>query len=118
MQAVQQEHHAMVEAIAARDPAVMSNADAFEPERHGATADGTGWHPVGPQGPRRCLGYRLADAEGVAFLATVLRRFELREPSAAALPPEEYTDLTLGPKRSGLRLRLVPLKPALAKAAA
>jgi cytochrome P450 len=99
-------------AVAARDPEVMRDADAFEPERHGATADGNAWHPFGPQGPRRCLGYRLADAEGVAFLATVLRRFELREPSAAAPSPEEYTDATLGPKQSGLYLQLAPLKRA------
>lgn len=100
-------------ACAARDPASFDAPDAFEPGRFLGSAGAAAWHPFGPEGPRKCLGFRLADAEALAFLATVLRRFEVEPASSLAEPPREYTDATLGPKQSGLRVRLRPLAPAL-----
>mmetsp|Transcript_23147 Transcript_23147/g.62757 ORF Transcript_23147/g.62757 Transcript_23147/m.62757 type:complete len:522 (-) Transcript_23147:287-1852(-) len=95
-------------ACAARDPTVFDDAAAFDPTRHGKAADGHAWAPFGPQGPRKCLGYRLADAEGIAFLSTVIRRFHVHLPSAGAPEPVAYTDATCGPKHTGLQLRLTP----------
>lgn len=99
---------------AARDSSIFSDPDAFKPDRHGDAADGSSWGPFGPPGPRKCLGYRLAEVEGLAFLATVLRRFEVKPPSPGAPPPVAYTDATCGPKHSGLYLTLVPRKKAAA----
>lgn len=98
-------------ACAARDPASFDAPDAFEPGRFLGSAGAAAWHPFGPEGPRKCLGFRLADAEALAFLATVLRRFEVEPASSLAEPPREYTDATLGLKQSGLRVRLRPLAP-------
>mmetsp|Transcript_8750 Transcript_8750/g.21068 ORF Transcript_8750/g.21068 Transcript_8750/m.21068 type:complete len:129 (-) Transcript_8750:288-674(-) len=96
--------------VAARDPAVFKDPEVFDPARHGEGADGSAWSPFGPAGPRKCMGYRLADIEAVAFLAVVLLRFDLQPPSPLAPKPVEYTDATLGPKESGLFLRCVPRK--------
>lgn len=98
-------------ACASRDPAKFDNPNAFEPERFGDAPDGSLWHPFGPEGPRKCMGFRLADAEALVFLATILSRFEIEPASERAEPPREYTDATLGPKESGLRLRFRPLAP-------
>jgi cytochrome P450 len=95
--------------VAALDPKVFgATAKAFDPARHGASADGHEWHPFGPQGPRKCLGYRLAEQEAVTFLAAILARFQIEPASPSAPEPVEYTDATLGPKQSGLYLRFVP----------
>lgn len=96
-------------AVGARDPSVFAEPERFAPERHGEVADSSAlpWLPFGG-GPRKCIGYRFAELEAVAFLAAVLRAFEVCPPEEHTEPPGEYTDITLGPKQSGLYVRLRP----------
>ncbi|KAG8463453.1 hypothetical protein KFE25_004964 [Diacronema lutheri] len=96
-------------AAGARDGSEFAEPDAFRPARHAHLPDGgsAAWLPFGA-GPRKCIGYRLAELEAVTFLAALLRRFELLPPSAAAPLLGEHTDATLGPKLTGLHVRLKP----------
>lgn len=96
-------------AVGARDPSVFAQPECFLPERHGDVADSSAlpWLPFGG-GPRKCIGYRFAELEAVAFLAAVLRAFEVCPPEEHTEPPGEYTDITLGPKQTGLYVRLRP----------
>jgi len=103
-------------ATVTRDTALFGeDADQFRPERQlagrsGAAESTPAWYPFGG-GPRKCIGYRLAELEAVTILATLLRSFEVLPPSDAhRAEPTETVDLTLGPKKSGLFCRLRPLE--------
>ena len=70
-------------------------------------------------GARVCVGYRLAELQLMAFAVVLLTTFEVREPGrasaggvAAAAPPapQEFVDITNGPKHSGMWLTLVRLQ--------
>jgi cytochrome P450 len=92
----------------ARDPAVFTEPDCFVPERHAQAAEGgAAWLPFGA-GQRKCIGYRFAELEAIAFLVAILQRFEVLPPQEHTEPPGEYTDITLGPKLTGLYVRLRP----------
>lgn len=96
-------------AAVGKSSAHFTDPDAFDPTRFARNEYGTHGaklHAFG-SGPRVCVGLRLAELEMLSLLAHVLRHFRLA-PAAGAPPPQEYLDITVGPKLSGLRLELMP----------
>lgn len=69
------------------DPAVMSKA----------------FIPFGAGG-RVCLGQRFAEMEAVQMISAIVSQFDLIPDSKR--PPAEYCDITLGPKESGLWMKV------------
>lgn len=89
------------------DPALFPNPKKFDPSRfrrkeHGLR--GSNMVAFGA-GPRICVGYRLAELEMLSALAHILRTFELQP---FFLKPKEHYDLTNGPKKTGLMVKVVP----------
>lgn len=88
-----------------RDPEVFrpERFDPASPHFDAAVEDKTKFMPFGGGG-RICLGQRFAEMESVQMIAAVISRFEL-EPDPLR-PPREYCDVTLGPKESGLWMKM------------
>lgn len=86
------------------DPKHFPEPEVFRPERFLAgSAEAAARHPGAyfpfGLGPRKCVGYRFAQEEGVLCLARLLRRFELRlDPQRHSGPLDLRTSVTIVPQ--------------------
>jgi len=92
-----------------RDPEVFrpERFDPASPLYDAAVDDKTKFMPFGGGG-RVCLGQRFAEMEAVQMVAAVVSQFDLVPDPAR--PPVEYCDVTLGPKESGLWMKVTERK--------
>jgi len=96
-------------------PEDLREPEAFRPERFDpesphydpAVDDKTKFMPFGGGG-RICLGQRFAEMEAVQMLAALVSHYDFVPDSSR--PPVEYCDITMGPKESGLWMRILARK--------